>query len=41
VVIASCEIVPAEFGIARDPRSLGVAARQGAEFILLEADDER
>jgi hypothetical protein len=46
VVIASREIVPAEFGIARDPRSLGVAlrqlaVRQGAEFILLDANDER
>jgi hypothetical protein len=46
VVIASREIVPAEFEIARDPRSLGVAlrqlaVRQGVEFILLDADDER
>jgi antigen 43 len=46
VVIASREIVPAEFGIARDPRSLGVAlrqlaVRQGVEFIVLDADDER
>jgi hypothetical protein len=46
VVIASREIVPAEFGIARDPRSLCVAlrqlaVRQGAKFILLDADDER
>ena len=46
VMIASREAVPAEFGIARDPRSLGVAlrqpaVRQGAEFILLDADDER
>ena len=46
VVIASREIVPAELGIAGDPRSLGVALRQravrhGTEFILLDADDER
>jgi hypothetical protein len=46
VVIASREAVPAELGIARDPRSLGVAlrqltVRQGAEFVLLDADDER
>jgi hypothetical protein len=46
VVIASRETVPAEFGIARDPRSLGVALRQltirqGADCTVLEADDER
>ncbi|WP_158927681.1 Hint domain-containing protein [Acidisphaera sp. S103] len=46
VVIASREIVPSEFGIARDPRSLGVALRrvtvqQGARFMLLDANDER
>lgn len=46
VVIASREMVPAEFGIARDPRSLGVALRrvaicQGAKLMLLDADDER
>ena len=46
VVIASREIVPAEFGIARDPRSLGVAlrrvaVRQGAKFTLFDAADER
>jgi antigen 43 len=46
VVIASREAVPAEFGIARDPRSLGVALRQlavrrGAECVLLNAADER
>jgi antigen 43 len=46
VVIASREIVPAEFGIARDPRSLGVALRQvalrqGGKFTLFDAADER
>jgi hypothetical protein len=46
VVIASREAVPAEFGIARDPRSLGVAlrrvaVRQGAKFMLFDASDER
>jgi hypothetical protein len=46
VVIASREIVPAEFGIGRDPRSLGVALRRvavrhGAKFMLFDADDER
>jgi hypothetical protein len=46
VVIASREAVPAELGIARDPRSLGVAlrrvvVRQGAKFMLFEPDDER
>jgi hypothetical protein len=46
VAIASREAVPAEFGIARDPRSLGVAlrrlaVREGAKFMLFEADDER
>ena len=46
VVIASREVVPAEFGIARDPRSLGVALRQltirqGADVTMLEAEDER
>jgi Hint domain len=46
VVIASREAVPAELGIARDPRSLGVAlrrltVRQGAKFMLFDAADER
>ena len=44
--IASRSVVPAEFGIARDPRSLGVAlrrvaVRQGAGFTLFNANDER
>jgi hypothetical protein len=39
-------VVPAEFGIARDPRSLGVAlrqvtVRQGARSVVFDADDER
>jgi hypothetical protein len=46
VVIASREAVPAELGIARDPRSLGVAllrvaVRQGAKFMLFDVADER
>ena len=46
VVIASRAGVPSELGIARDPRSLGVAlrqvaVRQGAKFMLFDADDER
>jgi hypothetical protein len=46
VVIASREAVPAELGIARDPRSLGVAlrqaaVRQGGKFTLFDAADER
>jgi antigen 43 len=46
VVIASREVVPAEFGIARDPRSLGVALRrvairQGSKFAVFKADDKR
>ena len=44
VVIASRVGVPSELGIARDPRSLGVALRQGAggrKFMLFDADDER
>jgi hypothetical protein len=46
VAIASRVGVPSELGIARDPRSLGVAlrrvaVRQGAKFMLLDADDER
>ena len=46
VFIASREAVPAEFGIARDPRSLGVAlrrvaVRQGGKFMLFDAADDR
>jgi hypothetical protein len=46
VVIASREAAPAELGIARDPRSLGVALRQvvvwqGTRVVSLDADDER
>jgi hypothetical protein len=46
VHVASREVVPSEFGIARDPRSLGVAlrriaVRQGTNFELIEADDSR
>ncbi|WP_158932446.1 Hint domain-containing protein [Acidisphaera sp. S103] len=46
VVIASRVGVPSELGLARDPRSLGVALRQvairqGGKFMLIEADDDR
>ncbi len=46
VVLACRDTVPAELGIARDPRSLGVALRrvairQGTRFTLFEADDHR
>ncbi|WP_158933022.1 Hint domain-containing protein [Acidisphaera sp. S103] len=46
VVIASRVGAPSELGIARDPRPLGVAlrqltVRQGAKFMLLNADDDR
>ncbi|MEA2739817.1 MAG: antigen 43 [Acetobacteraceae bacterium] len=46
VHIASREVVPAELGLARDPRSLGVAlrrvlVRQGTRFELIEAGDAR
>jgi hypothetical protein len=46
VVLASRDAAPAELGIVRDPRSLGVALsrvtiRQGAKFMLFDADDER
>jgi hypothetical protein len=46
VVIASRTAVPSELAVARDPRSLGVAlrqvvVRQGAKFMLIDADDER
>ena len=46
VVIASRVGVPSALGIARDPRPLGVAlrqvaVRQGAKFMLFDADDER
>jgi hypothetical protein len=38
--------VPAELGLARDPRTLGVAlrriaVRQGTKFVVTEATDER
>ena len=44
--IASREAVPAELGLARDPRSLGVAlrrivVRQGSKFMVLKASDPR
>jgi len=46
LIIASRTAVPAELGIARDPRPLGVAVRQvavqqGAKYTQLNADDER
>jgi hypothetical protein len=46
VVVASRDVVPAELGLARDPRSLGVAlrravVRQGNRFVMLEANDAR
>jgi hypothetical protein len=46
VVIGSRAGVPAELGFARDPRCLGAALRrvtirQGAKFMLIDADDER
>jgi hypothetical protein len=46
VVIGSRAGVPAELRFARDPRCLGVALRrvtirQGAKFMLVDADDER
>jgi hypothetical protein len=46
VFIASREGVPSELGIARDPRSLGVALRrvtiqQGSQFTLFDSADER
>jgi hypothetical protein len=46
VIVASRVGTPSELGIARDPRSLGVALRrvairQGAKFMLLDADDDR
>jgi hypothetical protein len=46
VILASREVVPAEIGFARDPRSLGVALRRlevrsGADFMIMEADDPR
>ena len=46
LVVASLTGVPAALGIVRDPRPLGVAlrqvtARQGAKFMLLDADDPR
>jgi hypothetical protein len=46
VRIISREAVPAELGLVRDPRSLGVAVRritlaQGRRLALIEAEDER
>jgi antigen 43 len=46
VFVASRTGVPSELGTVRDPRSLGVALRQltirqGAKFMLFDADDER
>jgi hypothetical protein len=46
VVLASRVGTPSELGITRDPRSLGVALRrvairQGAKFMLFDADDDR
>jgi hypothetical protein len=46
VIVASRVGVPSELGIARDPRALGVALRrvairQGAKFMLVNADDKR
>jgi hypothetical protein len=46
VVIGSRAGAPAELGFARDPRCLGAARRrvtirQGAKFMLVDADDER
>jgi hypothetical protein len=46
VIVASHAGVPAELGIARDPRPLGVALRRvelqhGAKFMRIEADDDR
>jgi hypothetical protein len=46
VILASYSGVPSELGLARDPRSLGVALRrvtirQGSKLMLFDADDER
>jgi methionine-rich copper-binding protein CopC len=46
VRIASRDTIPEELGIARDPRSLGIAlrrivVRQGTRFVLIGADDAR
>jgi hypothetical protein len=46
VHVASREAVPAELGLARDPRSLGVALRsialrQKTKFVVLKANDSR
>jgi hypothetical protein len=46
VVVGSRYGMPAQLGIARDPRTLGVAlrqvtVRQGARFMQLDAEDER
>jgi hypothetical protein len=45
-IIRPDQAAPAEFGIARSPRSLGVALRRvtvrhGAKFMLFDAGDER
>jgi hypothetical protein len=46
VIIGSRAAAPAELGLVRDPRCLGAALRrvtirQGAKFMLIDADDER
>jgi hypothetical protein len=46
IVVASREAVPSELGIARDPRSLGLALRrvtiwQGSNFMRFDAAAER
>ncbi|MDR3529653.1 MAG: DUF4347 domain-containing protein [Rhodopila sp.] len=46
VHVASREVAPAELGLSRDPRSLGVALRrvvlcQGRKVVAIEADDVR
>ena len=46
VVIASRDAAPAELGLARDPRPLGVAlrriaVRRGAKFEVIKANDPR
>jgi hypothetical protein len=46
VRVVSRDVVPAELGLARDPRTLGVAlrriaVRQGTKFVVTEATDER
>jgi len=44
--IVSRSAVPAELGVARDPRQLGVAlkrivVRRGTQFLIIEAEDDR